>query len=534
MKNLLTALLLLIAACSVQSAVRVSELATTNVLAGTNTLAVVVYPRTTNGTRQVTVDNLFSNRTMSGFSIITNINGRPVSDFTLGGIAANTANYNGVSYGSSIYNAVVAASAAGGGTVFVGPGTYYNCTNLLRNNVNLQGFGNPLLTYTNRGGDRGYGTFDDRFGGACTSVISGFSYLFSTGFPTQSVDLTSVLSSTTNASGPIVVTNPASRVSISGDSILLCALETIGNGYAINALSGTNFFKFNTIDEMFYGTNYLVGTNDIDDPVYDNPRGSAIWWESGECHYEVGVSRTAFYAVYCSTTKDSLTGNFWMTANKTFGVIYTSNNSSNTTGLWKGWFDIKEHVGAVNVLDGGGKWYYKFDKLSPTILFNNSSEVWLDAQKFATEAGNPAIRIYPNKAPRIWLKIGHFEDLGFTGGGGFNAGIEAAGGSLVLEGMDMRMTNNVGVFVDVGASAVLKNCRIALTSVGANASNAVIVVKTNSLTLDHCTVIGRTNQFSISAPVTNSVRAYWSSLNNIPTNIAFIAGSTTVTNALIQ
>ena len=446
---------------------------------------------------------------------------------TFGTPPPNSAVFNGANFGPRIYDAVVAANNAGGGTVFVGPGTYYNCTNLLRNGVNLQGFGDPTLTYTNRGGDRGYGTFDDRFGGAVTSTISGFSYIFSTGFPTQSVDLTTVLNTTTNTSGPIVVTNPLSRVSISGRSILLGGLSIAGGGYAINSLAGTNFFKFELIDEMFYGTNYFVGLNDISDPVYDPPNGSAIWWESGECHFEADVVRMTLYAAYCSTTKPALTGNFWMTANQTFGKIYTSNNSSNSTGLWKGWFDIKEHTGDLNSLDAGGKWYYKFDKLSYTIAFNGDNEVWLDAQKFSTKVGNSAIRFFGNKVPKVWLNIGHFEDLGFVGGGNFNAGIEMAGGSLVLSGMDMRMTNNVGLFVDVGASAVLKNCRIALTSVGANASNAVIVVKTNSLILDHCTIIGRTNQFSISAPVTNSVRSYSGAYNNPNTNVSLTVGPNT-------
>ena len=92
MKNIITAILLLIASCSAQSAVRVSDLATTNVLAGTNTLAAVIYPRTTNGTRQVTVDNLFSNRTARGFTVITNLNGVQVFTAYITNSAATATN----------------------------------------------------------------------------------------------------------------------------------------------------------------------------------------------------------------------------------------------------------------------------------------------------------------------------------------------------------------------------------------------------------------------------------------------------------
>lgn len=60
------ALLLLLCSAAAAPAQILSQLLQTNVVAGTNRLPVVIYPLTTNGTRTITVANLFSNATLSG------------------------------------------------------------------------------------------------------------------------------------------------------------------------------------------------------------------------------------------------------------------------------------------------------------------------------------------------------------------------------------------------------------------------------------------------------------------------------------
>lgn len=74
MKLLLAILLPLLAGCLPAPAQILSTLLRTNAVADTNTLPVVMRPLVTNGTRQVTVANLFSNRTHYGAVTITNLN----------------------------------------------------------------------------------------------------------------------------------------------------------------------------------------------------------------------------------------------------------------------------------------------------------------------------------------------------------------------------------------------------------------------------------------------------------------------------
>ena len=88
-KFILAILLLLPVAANAQ---RISALGTTNVAAGTNVIALVVAPNVTNGTRQIRVDNLFSNRTLSGFVTLTNLNGYTVAGTAITNIGGTTTN----------------------------------------------------------------------------------------------------------------------------------------------------------------------------------------------------------------------------------------------------------------------------------------------------------------------------------------------------------------------------------------------------------------------------------------------------------
>ncbi len=65
MKTILLALLISVTACHGQ---RISALTATNIVVGTNVLPVSIYPNTANGTRGVTIANLFSNRTYLGWA----------------------------------------------------------------------------------------------------------------------------------------------------------------------------------------------------------------------------------------------------------------------------------------------------------------------------------------------------------------------------------------------------------------------------------------------------------------------------------
>jgi hypothetical protein len=61
-------LLILLLAAPGANAQRLSALIQTNVVVGTNTLPVVVYPNAASGTRQISVANLFSNRALVGWA----------------------------------------------------------------------------------------------------------------------------------------------------------------------------------------------------------------------------------------------------------------------------------------------------------------------------------------------------------------------------------------------------------------------------------------------------------------------------------
>ena len=90
MNKLILAILLLLPVAA--NAQRISALGTTNVAAGTNVIALVVAPNVTNGTRQIRVDNLFSNRTISGFVVLTNLNGYTVAGTVITNYAGNATN----------------------------------------------------------------------------------------------------------------------------------------------------------------------------------------------------------------------------------------------------------------------------------------------------------------------------------------------------------------------------------------------------------------------------------------------------------
>ena len=81
MKTLLA--ILLCCLCVTARAQRISALIPTNAVAETNFLAIVVTPLATNGTRSITVGNLFSNRTVFASAMVISGAGNGNTNYTL-------------------------------------------------------------------------------------------------------------------------------------------------------------------------------------------------------------------------------------------------------------------------------------------------------------------------------------------------------------------------------------------------------------------------------------------------------------------
>ena len=172
--------------------------------------------------------------------------------------AGVTANASYVNEGANLYEAKLAAVAAGISTIVVGPGTYTNgMTNLLFNG-NWHFMGSVLRYVDTPTNTSGCGLFDDRWTGAVTSTITGSLEIEYNSGTNVSVDEICGFGYNTNAQGPIVITNGSlitwsapTMVKMVGHSSApyVLALRNVGNGSFFGTFSSRPLY-----------TNAVIGT----------------------------------------------------------------------------------------------------------------------------------------------------------------------------------------------------------------------------------------------------------------------------------
>lgn len=399
------------------------------------------------------------------------------------------------------------ALAVAGDTVIVLPGTYYNCTNLLKGGVNWFGYGDVTLTYTNMTNtfDPGWGVFDDRYSGAVTSSISGFSIIHNIGFPSTNA-LGQICCQNTNTFGAIVITNSTSQVSVSGNSIYMTMLQPRSQNSGMAAISIKNCrrtdIRFNSITND--PNTYLAGIDDLGTPVIASAVGSGIYWELGDVHADVKTISAQVYALWCNdTTGGTAANNIWLTSDTIDGVFYVSGLGNVN---YRSWLQCKELRGGVNV-DNAGKVYVNAQKVrvGAGVSLSAGTELWFRVEKltaasyFLFQSGGVA-----------WVNVDEFEDLGTV-----DPGLFLRGGTNFINGGFMSLSNGIGIRYEGGRSRVH-----GLTIDTSRSTNSCVMVRTNNLVLDGCTLVNTNTKFSISSDVdaTNNVRIYGSRGTSEATN----------------
>lgn len=391
--------------------------------------------------------------------------------------------------------------AVAGDTVFVNRGNYPNSTNLFKNLVNWQGYG-ATLSHTNRTNDTGVGIFDDRFSGAVTSKISGFSFMYSMGLEkTNSVGV--ACCAPTNTLGPIVMTNALTSIDLDFDRIDYQEVNTSPRGAALNLQHGTNcYINGNMISDMNLTTDVVIGTDEAGVDVIAQSAASAIFWRRGEHHVNVKRMETRFYGIWPSAISTDV-GNLWVESDYILGKFYSDAVSTNN---WRVWCHVKEmrvnktnfNATPINIL-GTGKFYFDFDKLGTdattdtAMLVQGAAIVWLNAQKIS------ATRrwIDLSGGASLYANVLEFEDLGAV-----DNGIDVAGGFLELKGNKATLTNATGSAVRFQSGGMsLQGLRISTT----NSTGFPVTLSTNGAVFANCTMISKTGIPSVFAAAAQSV-----------------------------
>jgi hypothetical protein len=360
-------------------------------------------------------------------------------------------------------------SAQAGWAVMVGPGTYYNCTNVVKNGVNLVGVGWPTLTYTNEVGDGGYGIIDDRFNGAITSVISGFNFIYSTRDPIVVGDFAA--NKPTNTLGFLNITNARSRIDFDANRIVYRALGGGSGGFWVVNCT-TSYFRCNELlDDTYPAAGWVqIGVDTVEDPVFSQSTGSGIYWESGDCHFDVKENTCVLYAVYATSAMSSGANQMWIEGNRVRGRHYFAGNAGPGNPLFKVWCRYKELIMETNSLGeigsfaafswfGPGKYYIEAEKISSAgALFGvgaGGPEFWVNAQKVeAKDLGSIA-------SGRGWLHFDHLDDNGMTNG------LIVTGSTNYIRGGVADLTTTNAFFIrHNGGKTVLQDWYI--RSVGSN------------------------------------------------------------------
>ncbi len=429
--------------------------------------------------------------------------------------------------------------AVAGTTIIVGPGTYYNCSNLLKSGVSWIG-NNSKLVLLNVTNDPGWGIFDDRFSGATTSLITGFTLIHTNSRPLSSNDVWLYYSST-NVNGALCITNPNSRVIAKIDRIGVDYLGSgIGSTPAIYIRHGSNYVNVSEIND-FRGTN-LYTTVDIFTLADQTKTSSAagLWATAGENFINISYINTFGY---CFWGLDNVGGsslqNIYLTGEHWFGKFYVSSEGSVSNVNWKIWANVKEVSGNLSCGFGGvgmlgvGKLYFVGEKVSTirpgtaAFEFDDGADAWVTVQK--TSATNRWLQIIRSATTKhngkLIIDCAEYEDTGI------DVGLELGGGNTFIRGGQLNVTNGIVGNIRIGATLNLDN---AYLNNSTSVSNSSLNLFTNGSTFRFSTIIAPSTKFSISSLSTNQISAQYISISGGSSNIGFLAGSTVVTNSAIR
>lgn len=426
-------------------------------------------------------------------------------------------------------------AAVNGDTIIVNPGVYQNCTNLFKGGINWIGYG-ATLCHTNRTNDTGIGIFDDRFTGAITSSVKGFSFRYSTGYETTNSFYVPA-NPPTNTLGCVVITNARSQVTFEFDTIdyqdVRSSAEFAG---AIWLGGGTNcFIKGNLIRDVNLTTNFSIGFDpDQSIDVLVESFAIGIYWTSGEHHVDVKRVLCKYNSFYAGGG-NTLPGNCWVTGDYFMGQFYVAGSASQSN--WRVWATVKEvettptnnnSAGAI-IFGFGGKLYFNAEKVTETgtesspnggiginmLTGSSTCEGWFNIQKLS--AGSQWINL---QSGTLDANIMHFEDLGTV-----NKGISVTGGKLKLAGGRANVTNATGsVFYHGAGDAHIHGMRLTAT----NSSQSPVILGTNGAILANCTLVSKSTVFSLFSTNAQSanIQGCWG--RTPETNVSYQVGPWTV------
>jgi hypothetical protein len=494
------------------------DLPATNKAAGSNIVAVAVGSGT-NDLKGLRVDDFFSSYAGSGIAARTVW------------VATNGNDSTGLRERIDRPFATTPAAknaALAGDTIVAFPGTYYNCTNLLKPGVNWSGWPGATLTHTNTTNNGpGWGIFDDRFTGATTSIISGdFNYIWSRGQPGTNAG-GEACCYPTNVMGGVVTTNHKTSLTFNFNQF---QYATLGNPFPA-AIFIKNcrraIIQGNSIDDIFYYTNFFVGLDEFAGPVYERSGGIGLYWESGETVFKVPLVSAGYYSVY--PLGDSQThSNLSVTGDHYLGKIYIQGDAA-VPADWRTWFDVKQVEVTTNntagslrtaiTILGGGRHYFECLKILglDTGLNMSAGEVWLNVQKLS--AGGRYLQV---NGGTLHATVDDWEDLGLTEG----ILVNGTGNLQLKYGGRMVVTNGVGLNFDIGATGRVANMVID-TSQTSSTNNPPVFLRTNGLILANCTLVAPATANSIMATNARSVRLHGHIMANKNTNalVSILSGT---------
>lgn len=414
-------------------------------------------------------------------------------------------------------------AAVAGGTIFVGPGTYYNCSNLLKSGVNWIG-NNSWLTFTNRSNDLGWGIFDDRFSGATTSSITGFNYIYAPSLPYTNASFSPCCVNNA-ALAAIVVSNRLTSLTVKGGKLIYYAANPHNQGVGGVWMSeGSNYLAFDAILDGFYGTNYSLGIDDLDTEITVSSIGTGVYWEDGFLSSKVSVLSGELYSIYAHGITN---GDMYHVSDLIHGTVYMNTESNKPNyKLWVTAGEIRNSASASKsaiTMLGGGKLYVTAQKLSSSGTIRYTINIggvdgyaWINAMKITGAGG----WVRSSGFTTTDITCQQYEDAGGTTTG-FHADENA---KLNVYGGRAMMTN--ALIASTQSNAWMRLTGVDFNNTNATGTNAAIAVKNDRLILAGGSILGPT--WSLLATQSVGVNVYGTVFNKPTTNVTIRVGPSTV------
>jgi len=419
--------------------------------------------------------------------------------------------HNGVSTNSFTTITGAVAAAVSGDLVVVSPGLYTNQNNLLKQGVNIFGeVGAHLLYIQTTTNDAGWGLFDDRSYGATTNTIIWNGNMTMIALTNMSFYNTVADDGTfpfnLNTAGAIVLTNPASRVTIKskGDlSYTGCSLDVV-NLATILAVKGQHVFEFKNITNVLHGITLTAGASGQFPLV-------ALGLETDDADVSLvcNVLHGDGYSWFWHSSNLAVTNDVYITADKISGPMYGDSASDNTRGWVRASKLDTDGIGTGVGIGafGSGKWYFDILKIkSENIAFRTqlgalgvktNAQMWVTSQKV-----EPGTGYADALAGSIYMNILH-------GNGGTDAnGITVSGNGRVYPVYSVSGRTNISA----AASSVV--VRIDPPMLGTNYTptaslsfNPVAIMSVGTLTRSNFTI-------TFSTGVTTGGSIFWTAKQN--------------------